>query len=153
MSKNIVMYSFLIAIFGLGIFSILKAGSQLMPEGSPADQRSSLSEANSHDLQQQSESHSVGGNLVEKLQQPLSLLLLQIIVIITIARALGMLFTVMGQPAVIGEMVGGILLGPSLLGWLSPQAEAFLFPVSSLELCNCWVRLGSYSSCSSLAWS
>jgi Kef-type K+ transport system membrane component KefB len=36
----------------------------------------------------------------------------------------------LGQPAVIGEVLSGILLGPSLLGAVSPAAEAFLFPAS-----------------------
>lgn len=33
-----------------------------------------------------------------------------------------------GQPAVVGEVLSGILLGPSLLGLVAPAAEAFLFP-------------------------
>jgi Kef-type K+ transport system membrane component KefB len=42
------------------------------------------------------------------------------------------LFTRLGQPAVVGEMAAGILLGPSLFGLLAPQAFAFVFPPSSL---------------------
>jgi Kef-type K+ transport system membrane component KefB len=36
-----------------------------------------------------------------------------------------------GQPRVVGEMIAGVLLGPSLLGALAPQVQAFLFPVES----------------------
>jgi Kef-type K+ transport system membrane component KefB len=136
MGKNLVVYSLVIAIFGLGIYGILMAGSQLLPPELIPDQ-SSISKNNPS-----AASHGTDDGLIGKLQQPLNLLLLQVIVIITIARILGMLFTKMGQPAVIGEMVGGILLGPSLLGWLAPQAETLLFPSSSLGILQMLGQVG-----------
>ena len=48
------------------------------------------------------------------------------------AELLGHLFQRLKQPAVIGEMLAGILLGPSLLGMTFPAARDFLFPASSL---------------------
>ncbi|MFM9683026.1 cation:proton antiporter domain-containing protein, partial [Streptomyces brasiliscabiei] len=39
-----------------------------------------------------------------------------------------LLFRRIGQPPVIGEITLGILLGPSLLGWISPAAQHWLFP-------------------------
>ena len=42
------------------------------------------------------------------------------------------LFQKIGQPTVIGEIVAGIVLGPSVLGHLLPEASGFLFPVESL---------------------
>jgi len=59
-------------------------------------------------------------------------LILQIAVIIAAARTFGLLFRYIKQPQVIGEMVAGILLGPSLLGWAAPHISAALFPPSSL---------------------
>lgn len=59
-------------------------------------------------------------------------LLLQLIVILTAVRFMGWLFKRISQPAVIGEIVAGILLGPSFFGWLSPRAFAWLFPPESL---------------------
>src|SRR5580692_8984853 len=47
----------------------------------------------------------------------LFLLVLQVAVILLASRCVGMLFKKIKQPQVIGEMVAGILLGPSLLGW------------------------------------
>lgn len=63
---------------------------------------------------------------------PLSHLFLQLFVVIALAQLAGRAFRRMGQPAVIGEIVVGILLGPSLLGLLAPQTFAFLFPTDSL---------------------
>ena len=54
--------------------------------------------------------------------------LLALAVIIVTARGLGALFSLAQQPAVIGEVLAGILLGPSLLGRISPAASAFLLP-------------------------
>ena len=59
-------------------------------------------------------------------------LLIQVVVIVTMARLVGWLFRMIYQPRVVGEMVAGILLGPSLLGWLSPATSSALFPPASL---------------------
>jgi Kef-type K+ transport system membrane component KefB len=48
--------------------------------------------------------------------------------IVGVGYALGRLFVCVGQPPVIGEVVAGILLGPSLLGTLSPEALNWLVP-------------------------
>ncbi|WP_143310645.1 cation:proton antiporter [Chitinophaga vietnamensis] len=69
----------------------------------------------------------------ENLKHPLSLLLLQIIVIMLASRLFGILANKMKQPAVVGEIIAGVLLGPSLLGWLSPSFSGFLFPVDSMK--------------------
>ena len=56
--------------------------------------------------------------------------LLALAVIIVVARGLGALFSRIRQPAVIGEVIAGIILGPSLLGRVWPNASAFLLPVA-----------------------
>jgi Kef-type K+ transport system membrane component KefB len=53
--------------------------------------------------------------------------LLQLAVIIAVARLFGALARRVGQPAVVGEIVAGLLLGPSLLGWLAPDLFHALF--------------------------
>ena len=55
-------------------------------------------------------------------------LLLALAVVVLAARAVGWLAVRAGQPRVIGEIVAGIALGPSLLGAVAPDALAFLFP-------------------------
>jgi Kef-type K+ transport system membrane component KefB len=56
--------------------------------------------------------------------------LLSLVVILVFARLLGAGFRKMSQPQVIGEMIAGILLGPSFLGHIAPGFAAYLFPAS-----------------------
>jgi Kef-type K+ transport system membrane component KefB len=56
--------------------------------------------------------------------------LLSLVVILVFARVLGAAFRKMSQPQVIGEMIAGILLGPSFLGHISPGFASYLFPTS-----------------------
>ena len=70
------------------------------------------------------------------------ILLLQVAVILALARVLRWLFVPLGQPAVVGEMVAGLLVGPSCLGWLLPRTAAALFPATSLEPLNALSQIG-----------
>ena len=72
----------------------------------------------------------------------LSLLLIQLGTILLSARLVGLLFKRINQPQVVGEMVAGILLGPSFLGWLSPPTMAALFPPESLGFLNALGQVG-----------
>jgi Kef-type K+ transport system membrane component KefB len=71
-------------------------------------------------------------NLSHSIQNPLAILLAQIITIIIVARILGWICIKIGQPAVVGEIAAGILLGPSFVGAYLPGFSAALFPVQSL---------------------
>jgi Kef-type K+ transport system membrane component KefB len=78
----------------------------------------------------------------QNLFNPLPALLLQIITIITFARLFGFLCKKIGQPAVIGEIIAGIVLGPSLLGFFAPGVSAFLFPAGSLNILQFLSQIG-----------
>src|SRR5436305_737960 len=54
----------------------------------------------------------------------------QIVLLIIVGRLLGEAMLRLGQPAVMGQLIAGILLGPSVLGALLPEAQQFLFPKS-----------------------
>jgi Kef-type K+ transport system membrane component KefB/nucleotide-binding universal stress UspA family protein len=56
------------------------------------------------------------------------LLLTQIVLLIAFGRGLGEIMQRIGQPSVIGELLAGILLGPSLFGWIWPEAQQAIFP-------------------------
>ncbi|WP_298882669.1 cation:proton antiporter [uncultured Bradyrhizobium sp.] len=56
------------------------------------------------------------------------LLVTQIVLLIAVGRGLGEIMQRIGQPSVIGELLAGIILGPSLFGWIWPEAQAAIFP-------------------------
>src|SRR5438552_11810658 len=62
----------------------------------------------------------------------LSVITVDILVILVVSRLLGVALRAIGQPQVMGEVIGGILLGPSLLGWAAPGVSAGLFPPAVL---------------------
>ncbi|MCI0660016.1 MAG: cation:proton antiporter [Acidobacteria bacterium] len=72
----------------------------------------------------------------------ITLLLLQVSIIIAASRLTGLIFRRIHQPQVMGEMIAGILLGPSLLGWLAPGISLALFPPSSLGFLNALSQIG-----------
>ena len=70
--------------------------------------------------------------VTDNLHHPLSILLIQIIAVLLMVRLFGFLFKHIGQPGVIGEIVAGIVLGPSVLGYFFPDVFQALFPPESL---------------------
>jgi len=68
--------------------------------------------------------------------------LLAVGVIVATAQLMGQLADRIGQPRVMGEIVGGILLGPSLLGTLQPQLSQWLFPAAVRSQLNLLAQLG-----------
>jgi Kef-type K+ transport system membrane component KefB/nucleotide-binding universal stress UspA family protein len=61
----------------------------------------------------------------------LFILLLQVVLILSVSRPLAELMKRLGQPSVLGELLAGILLGPSLLGWIWPGAYSNIFPADA----------------------
>ena len=78
----------------------------------------------------------------ENARLPLPRLVLQLIVIVLVARGLGVVARRLGQPPVIGEIAAGVMLGPSLLGWVAPDTSAFLFPATSLPTLQLLSQIG-----------
>ena len=72
-------------------------------------------------------------SLLINLEHPLAILMAQIITIIFVARIFGWVCKKIGQPTVIGEIIAGIVLGPSLIGMYYPDFSSTLFPVNSLD--------------------
>jgi len=122
-AKRFILYAALILVFGGLIFYLLHTGKSL---GHSIEPISKIGDRSPYK----------GGIFTSlfqtNLQEALPRLLLQIIIIIAATQLLGWLFKKIGQPAVIGETVAGIILGPSLLGLLFPGVFHFIFPVESL---------------------
>ena len=130
MRRNILFYLVTLSVFGAGVYFLLASGRHLQPVH------------NQQAVIAQTQSSGLISALTVNLQEPLSIMLLQVIVIVVAARSVGQLFIKLGQPSVVGEMVAGIILGPSVLGALFPAAQSFLFPVSSLGLLRTLSQLG-----------
>src|SRR5215213_327821 len=69
-------------------------------------------------------------------------ILLDVAVILAVARIGGFLFERLGQPGVMGEIVAGIALGPTLLGALPGDPSAALFPEDSRALLHAVGQIG-----------
>ena len=68
--------------------------------------------------------------------------LLALTVVIVVGRCIGLAFRYLGQPAVIGEVIAGILLGPSLLGRVWPEGAAFVLPTAVAPYLGVVAQLG-----------
>jgi Kef-type K+ transport system membrane component KefB len=126
MRNNVVFYILTLLIFGTALWSIIGQGKKLETE---KFQTKIVVESPLSDSQ---EIHFFS-NLTRNVLHPLSIFILQIFCIMLAARMFGVGMTKIGQPAVVGEIVAGIVLGPSLVGSLFPEFFAFLFPESSLS--------------------
>lgn len=125
MKKRLLLYPAIIGVFGALIWVILEQGrllpvKQLLPAAAKSAPAVPAAVSN-------------WWQYLDNLKHPLALLLLQIITIMLVARLFGLLANKIKQPAVVGEIIAGVLLGPSLLGWTMPSLSAFLFPAESLK--------------------
>ena len=116
-------YVMLVGLPLLLLLGVLQSGSRLPPPVAVAVQQATPASAAPAPL-----------DLIE--------LVLQIGVILVVSRIVGMLFRKIHQPQVVGEMVAGILLGPSLLGWVAPGLSNVLFPPASLGYLNALSQVG-----------
>jgi Kef-type K+ transport system membrane component KefB len=73
---------------------------------------------------------------------PLVHVFLTLAAVVALGWLLGNLFRFLGQPPVIGEVIAGIVLGPSVLGRLFPEAAEFLLPASVAPFLSVIAQLG-----------
>lgn len=133
--KSIAFYLTMVLIFGSLMYLVIK-------EGESQQLKEAIVSANDspRDL---GEGFSLFVKLVtHNIESSIGILLLQIITILLTCRLFGWLFVKIGQPTVIGEIVAGIILGPSVLGNLMPNVSAFLFPAESLGNINMLSQFG-----------
>ena len=118
--KNSIFYVGVIGVFSVLIYWIAIKGKELEESNVGSNISNDSAWTQFMDL------------IAENLHHPLALLLAQIVTIVIVARVFGWFFRKIGQPSVIGEIIAGIVLGPSLFGWLFPETSAMIFPVSSI---------------------
>ncbi len=130
------LYVAILAVAAAAILAVLHFGAQLQTPGTV------VATAASQPTEQPSALAATLASLGEKGADPVSRLFLQLLVILAFSRLMGMIFTRLGQPSVVGEMAAGILLGPSLFGWLAPDAFGFVFAASSLGTLKLMSQVG-----------
>ena len=124
--RPILLYAILVGVPLLGVVGVLELGNGVTapaPAISPSQP---------------------GSSPVASPALPLNLvtLLLQVAVIVITARLVGLLFQRIGQPQVMGETVAGVMLGPSLLGWVAPGLYHALFPAAGLSYLGALSQVG-----------
>ena len=143
MKRTALYYFFVVTAVGLGVFFILRAGNQLPAPALPLSTESispiapRIAGAGDYSF-----AASVESSLQENANDPLSRLILQLFVVIAVSYVVGGIFTRFGQPAVVGEMMAGVLLGPSVFGLLAPGAFQFVFATSSLGALRLFSQIG-----------
>jgi Kef-type K+ transport system membrane component KefB len=130
MTRKLVVYLSTIVAAVVAVGVIIQVGAGWFPSNSI---QPGVSGATAPDVWQQ---------LLANARHPLPRLIGQLIVIVIAARLLGLAATRLGQPAVIGEIAAGIMLGPSLFGWVMPEASAFLFPAASMPALQLLSQIG-----------
>jgi len=138
--KSFAIYLTLVGLFVAGIVALLNFGSRVATN--PAPVSASVPAAGQAAAAEAVAAAGAFARLGANLKEPLALLLLQIVVIVAAARLVGTLFARFGQPPVIGEMLAGILLGPSFFGLLAPASQAALFPASSMGALRMLSQIG-----------
>ena len=134
-TRSIAFYLLMIIVFGSLMYLIVKEGeAQQLEESIVAFHDTPTNLHEGFDL--------FSNLLMNNIESPIGILLLQIITILITCRIFGWLFQKIGQPTVIGEIVAGIVLGPSVLGHLFPQVSEFLFPIESLSKINILSQFG-----------
>jgi Kef-type K+ transport system membrane component KefB len=127
MKKRVFFYIFAIVVFGSLLLLTLEYGKELEINKHVNNSSINLNQSNG-----ESSFFTAINNFLQNFHHPLAILILQILSIILVARLFGWMMTKIGQPTVIGEIIAGIVLGPSLLGLFFPQFSSFLFPPESL---------------------
>lgn len=148
MNRNLIFYTLVITVFGSLLWFVFHQGAKLdvlqSAEISPGE-TSAAPGAQNPEVAPSAGTGVVASfisSLFANLGHPLSLLLIQIVVIVLLSRLLASLVGKIGQPMVIGEIIAGILLGPSLLGHFWPQVSEFIFQPASLPNLNFLSQLG-----------
>jgi len=133
MKRSLILYALVIGFFTFFIWLVIDAGKNLRPQSiqNSTEQVLNKTSPKTQPVKIISD-ESVWQQLFHNIKNPLGLLLLQILTILFVSKLFGAAITKIRQPSVIGEMIAGIFLGPSIMGFIFPSFSEFLFPEKSL---------------------
>jgi Kef-type K+ transport system membrane component KefB len=142
MIRKVLLYFFLIGGTLILLWLILKQGTH--QELEKLHQIERFTGKAIHDIPEKSISFfkTITHQFSDNLEHWISRLILQLLAIILVARVFSYFARKIGQPSVIGEILAGIALGPSLLGYFFPECSDFLFPAESLQNLNVLSMIG-----------
>jgi Kef-type K+ transport system membrane component KefB len=140
--ETIGLYVVVIGLLGSGILFSLYAGRNLTKPTAESARTTAVQPEVSRVAPPPTLQSSASSGLALNASNALSHLFIQLGLIIGASWAVGWAFVRLGQPAVIGEMMAGVLLGPSLFGFLAPKAFAFVFAPGSLDTLRLFSQIG-----------
>jgi Kef-type K+ transport system membrane component KefB len=140
--ETALLYVTVVSVVGAGILFSLYAGAHLLPSATASPQIAVTQEGAHRPDAIRSASPTVIAALTHNASSGLSRLILQLAIILSVSSAVGWAFTRIGQPAVLGEMTAGILLGPSLFGLVAHNSFLFVFAPASLDALRLFSQIG-----------
>jgi Kef-type K+ transport system membrane component KefB len=145
--KGALFYFIMVGLFSAGVYFVISSGQKL--ENHSWTQITNTSKTTTQPLSVSLHSpiskeiiDETFQQLIGNLTHPLSIALLQIIIIISLSRLFSYLMRLAGQPAVVGEIIAGIFLGPSILGAAFPLVWSSVFPIASLPNLHAMSTIG-----------
>jgi Kef-type K+ transport system membrane component KefB len=128
MQRRVLIYAVVIAASVAALFALLHVGEGWYPAAGSTTVADAAATA--------------AVTAADALRRPLALLIIQLLVIVLATQTMGSLASLLRQPAVVGELAAGLLLGPSVVGHFWPGAYTFLFPESSLDILRLLSQVG-----------
>ncbi|MBP9855657.1 MAG: cation:proton antiporter [Candidatus Omnitrophica bacterium] len=136
LKREATFYFLILVIFGVALWFVLEQGKSLQASLSlpqiVTENAATKTSSSTHFL----------STLENNSHHPLAIMIVQIFCIMIAARVCGFIMTLIGQPSVVGEIIAGIALGPSLIGAAFPDFSAFLFPEESLRRLHVLSQIG-----------
>lgn len=121
--KNLIFYTSVLIITAILLYTVISLGKGNLEAGKNITELTNNTSAWNNFIR----------SVTEEATSSAALLILQIIVILFFVRFFGWICQRIGQPTVIGEIIAGVVLGPSLLGAYFPEISAIVFPESSIH--------------------
>lgn len=141
-NRNRIIYTFLFILTFASLGYVLQQGNSLEENKISNQSELGLALSPMFFIHEEFSLDSVYSDILKNADQPLSKTLFLIILILLISRMIGLFFRRLGQPTVLGEILAGVFIGPSVFGFFFPGFYEFLFIGSHAIILNSLSELG-----------